>query len=237
MINDNLNIKIPKHIAIILDGNGTWAKNRGLERMQGHKYGAKALVKIVEYAVNIKLENLTVFAFSTENWKRSKEEVSYLMKLLSIMIRANKKKLKESNIRLRIIGTYDKLNEEQIVMIEDVVEYTKDCTGLNFTVAFNYGAHEEIIHAIKEIAEDKVKTEDITPQLFNSYLYTKDLPAVDLMIRTSKQIRISNFLLWQIAYSELYFVNTLWPDFTSEDLDKAIIEYNNRDRRFGGIKK
>ena len=228
---------LPEHIAIILDGNGTWAKQRGEKRIYGHKQGAKTLANICKYASDINIKYLTVFAFSTENWKREKEEVDYLMKLLLIMIRAYKNKLIENNIKLRVIGTHNRLNNDQIDVISDVCSSTADCSGLNLTIAFNYGSHEEIINAVKNIVADKVPYEEIDEKLFSSYLYTKDLPPVDLLIRTSKQIRISNFLLWQIAYSELLFTKTLWPDFSEKDLNKAIKEYNLRDRRFGGIKK
>lgn len=229
--------KLPDHIAIILDGNGTWAKKRGLKRTDGHKEGAKTLSKIAKYASDLNLKYLTVFGFSTENWKRDKEEVDYLMRLLAVMIRVHKNKIVEHNIKLRVIGTYDRLTAEQIKMIEEVKEATKNCTGLNLTVAFNYGSHEEIVTAVKNIIKDGINQDDITEDVINSYLYTKELPPVDLLIRTSNQIRISNFLLWQIAYSELLFMDVLWPDFTEEDLNKAIIEFNKRDRRYGGIKK
>ena len=229
--------KLPDHIAIILDGNGTWAKKRGLKRTDGHKEGAKTLSKIAKYASDLNLKYLTVFGFSTENWKRDKEEVDYLMRLLAVMIRVHKNKIVEHNIKLRVIGTYDRLTTEQIKMIEEVKETTKNCTGLNLTVAFNYGSHEEIVTAVKNIIKDGIDQDDITEDVINSYLYTKELPPVDLLIRTSNQIRISNFLLWQIAYSELLFMDVLWPDFTEEDLNKAIIEFNKRDRRYGGIKK
>ena len=229
--------KLPDHIAIILDGNGTWAKKRGLKRTDGHKEGAKTLSKIAKYASDLNLKYLTVFGFSTENWKRDKEEVDYLMRLLAVMIRVHKNKIVEHNIKLRVIGTYDRLTTEQIKMIEEVKEATKNCTGLNLTVAFNYGSHEEIVTAVKNIIKDGMNQDDITEDVINSYLYTKELPPVDLLIRTSNQIRISNFLLWQIAYSELLFMDVLWPDFTEEDLNKAIIEFNKRDRRYGGIKK
>lgn len=229
--------KLPDHIAIILDGNGTWAKKRGLKRTDGHKEGAKTLSKIAKYASDLNLKYLTVFGFSTENWKRDKEEVDYLMRLLAVMIRVHKNKIVEYNIKLRVIGTYDRLTAEQIKMIEEVKEATKNCTGLNLTVAFNYGSHEEIVTAVKNIIKDGINQDDITEDVINSYLYTKELPPVDLLIRTSNQIRISNFLLWQIAYSELLFMDVLWPDFTEEDLNKAIIEFNKRDRRYGGIKE
>ena len=227
--------KLPDHIAIILDGNGTWAKKRGLKRTDGHKEGAKTLSKIAKYASDLNLKYLTVFGFSTENWKRDKEEVDYLMRLLAVMIRVHKNKIVEYNIKLRVIGTYDRLTAEQIKMIEEVKEATKNCTGLNLTVAFNYGSHEEIVTAVKNIIKDGINQDDITEDVINSYLYTKELPPVDLLIRTSNQIRISNFLLWQIAYSELLFMDVLWPDFEKSDLEAAIAEYSRRNRRFGGI--
>lgn len=228
---------LPVHTAIILDGNGTWAKLRGEKRTYGHKQGAKTLANICKYASDIKLQYLTVFAFSTENWKRNKEEVDYLMKLLLVMIRAYKNQLIENNIKLRVIGSKKQLSSEQINVIGDVCFATKDCNGLNLTIAFNYGSHEEIINAVKNIVNDNIPVDEISEELFSNYLYTKDLPPVDLLIRTSKQIRISNFLLWQIAYSELFFTKTLWPDFKEDDLNEAIKEYNLRERRFGGIKK
>lgn len=236
-MNNNENLIIPEHIAIILDGNGTWAKKRLMPRIYGHKQGAKTLVDIVRYSSNINLKYLTVYCFSTENWNRPKDEVSYLMRLLKIVIRTYKKDLLENNVRFRVIGTKKNLSDEQIAMINEIEEETKHCTGLNFTAAFNYGSHEEIVNAIKRIINDGVKAEEVDEKLVNSYLYTKDLPPVDLMIRTSKQIRISNFLLWQIAYSELYFTETLWPDFDRKCLDEAIEEFNKRERRFGGLKK
>ena len=208
-----------------------------MPRIYGHKQGAKALVDIVRYSSNINLECLTVYAFSTENWNRPLEEVSYLMKLLKIVVRTYRKDLIENNVRFQMIGTEKNLTKDQLDMIHELEEETKNNTGLKFNVAFNYGSHEEILNAVKCIVRDKVKEEDITKQLFESYLYTKGLPPVDLMVRTSRQIRISNFLLWQIAYSELYFPNILWPDFKRQDLYDAIVEYNKRERRFGGIKK
>ena len=231
---------LPKHLAIILDGNGTWAKKRGLARNVGHRYGAKALVEICKYAREIGLEYLTVFAFSTENWNRPEQEVSYLMRLLEVFLKQNIDNIKKGNIQLKVIGTRKHLSDRQNKIIDYVENEAKGNTGMHLNVAFNYGSYEEITHAAKNIAQDvkddKLKIEDINPDLFGSYLYTKDMPPVDLLIRTSGQYRISNFLLWQIAYSELYFPKTLWPDFGPKDLNEAIIEYNKRDRRFGGIK-
>ena len=232
--------KLPRHLAIILDGNGTWAKRQGLERNRGHKKGADALVEICRYGREIGLEYLTVFAFSTENWSRPAKEVNYLMRLLNIVVAKHRANIVKDNIQFKVIGTREGLDESQIKLIEDLENETKDNTGIHFNVAFNYGSYEEIIQAVKRISNDVkndvINIDDINPDLFSSYLYTKDMPPVDLLIRTSGQYRISNFLLWQIAYSELYFPATLWPDFTPEELNKAIIEYNKRDRRFGGIK-
>ena len=232
--------KLPRHLAIILDGNGTWAKRRGLERNQGHKKGADALVEICRYARTIGIEYLTVFAFSTENWSRPRKEVNYLMRLLNIIVKKQRESIIKNNIQFKVIGTRAGLSDDQIKLIEDLEKETINNTGIHFNVAFNYGSYEEIIQAVKRISSDVkndlINVDDINPDLFSSYLYTKDNPPVDLLIRTSGQYRISNFLLWQIAYSELYFPDTLWPDFTPEELNKAIIEYSKRDRRFGGIK-
>lgn len=232
--------KMPNHIAIILDGNGTWAKGKGKPRTFGHKKGADNLVKIARYCKDIGLPYLTVFAFSTENWNRPKEEVDYLMRLLEIFLKSQKKFIKKDNVQLKIIGTRDNLTERQKQIIKEVEEEGSKCTGIHVNIAFNYGSYEELTHSVKEIAQDvldgKVNVNDITPDMINSHLYTKDQPPVDLLIRTSGQERISNFMLWQISYAELYFPKTLWPDFSTHDLDLAILEYTKRDRRFGGIK-
>ena len=215
--------KLPRHLAIILDGNGTWAKRRGLERNQGHKKGADALVEICRYARTIGIEYLTVFAFSTENWSRPRKEVNYLMRLLNIIVKKQRESIIKNNIQFKVIGTRAGLSDDQIKLIDDLEKETINNTGIHFNVAFNYGSYEEIIQAVKRISNDvkdgMLDTNDINPELFGSYLYTKDNPPVDLLIRTSGQYRISNFLLWQIAYSELYFPDTLWPDFTPSDLD------------------
>ena len=232
--------KIPKHLAIILDGNGTWAKLRGLPRNRGHKRVADTLVDICNYVREIGVEYFTVFAFSTENWSRQFQEVSYLMTLLNFVVRNQRKSIIRDNIQFKVIGTRVGLSEKQIRIIDDLEKSTLENTGMHLNVAFNYGSYEEITQAVKRIAtdvkEDKLTVDEINPDLISSYLYTKDNPPVDFLIRTSGQYRISNFLLWQIAYSELYFPETLWPDFTPHELNKAIIEYSKRDRRFGGIK-
>ena len=240
LVNEIKDYKLPKHLAIILDGNGTWAKRQGLERNRGHKKGADALVEICKYAREIGIEYLTVFAFSTENWSRPAKEVNYLMRLLNIVLNKHRANIIKDNIQFKVIGTKNGLSSDQIKLIEDIENDTKGNTGVHFNVAFNYGSYEEITQAVKRISNDVkndvISINDINPDLISSYLYTKDMPPVDLLIRTSGQYRISNFLLWQIAYSELYFPDTLWPDFTPSELNKAIIEYNKRDRRFGGIK-
>ena len=232
--------KLPKHLAIILDGNGTWAKRQGLERNKGHRKGADALIRICRYCLALGIDCLTVYAFSTENWTRPAKEVDYLMKLLRIVVRMQRASIIRDNIQFRVLGTRKNLSDAQIALIQDLEDVTKNNTGMHLNVAFNYGSYEEIIQAVKHIStdvkNDVINVDDITPDLFGDYLYTHGLPPVDLLIRTSGQYRISNFLLWQIAYSEFYFPDTLWPDFTPEELNKAIFEYNKRDRRFGGIK-
>lgn len=233
--------RVPTHVAIIMDGNGTWATKRGLARNLGHRKGSKTLVDITKASSELGIKYLTVFAFSTENWSRPKEEVDYLMKLPEQLLNDYQNNMMKDNIRFRMIGSYDKLSKSQIEKIEEVTEKTKNNTGLNLVVAFNYGSHDEIINATKEITKEvlknKIKVEDINKETFSNYLYTKDIPPVDLLIRTSGQYRISNFLLWQISYSEIYFTKTLWPDFKKKDLEKAIESFNKRDRRFGGLKK
>lgn len=236
-----VNNSIPRHVAIIMDGNGTWAKKRGLPRNMGHRKGAKTLVDITKAANELKIEYLTVFAFSTENWSRPKEEVEYLMSLPQTLLSEYKDDMKNDNIKFKVIGSHKGLSLEQIEKIEEAERETANNTGLNLIVAFNYGSQDEIIEASKNIVNDilknKLNLQDLTKEKFSEYLYTKDIPSVDLLIRTSGQYRISNFLLWQISYSELYFTKTLWPDFKKKDLEKAILSYKGRDRRFGGIKK
>lgn len=225
--------KLPRHVAIIMDGNGTWAKRRGLPRNRGHRQGALALKDIMLHAAKLGLEYLTVFAFSTENWKRPREEVEYLMNLPKDFFSEHEEDIVLENIRLRWIGSRERLSEEVIQEIARLEEKTKDNQGLVFTLAFNYGGRDEIVHAANEL----LKTgKEINEQEFNNFLYSNFLPDVDLLIRTSNQQRISNFLLWKLAYSELYFTKTLWPDFKPKDLGKAIREYQRRERRFGGIK-
>ncbi|WP_100613349.1 isoprenyl transferase [Confluentibacter citreus] len=229
--------KLPKHIAIIMDGNGRWAKQQGMMRTFGHENGAKAVKQVVEGSAELGIENLTLYAFSTENWNRPKFEVDTLMKLLISSLRKEIKSLHENNIKLSAIGTLETLPSKVHKELLEVIEKTKNNSRMTLTIALSYGSREELIHTIKEISI-KVKNNIISPEkidesIINEHLYTRNLPDVDLLIRTSGEQRISNFLLWQIAYAELYFTDTLWPDFTKQHLHEAIIEYQKRERRFG----
>lgn len=224
--------KLPNHIAIILDGNGRWAKKRGLPRSAGHKMGVETLIKITRYCSEIGIRNLTVYAFSTENWNRPKEEVDYLMSLIEEYFNGLDKKLRKRNIKLKVIGEKNNLNEKLLKVIYDVEENSKYNTGMILNIAFNYGGKDEIVNAFKTMVNDKVI---INKETVDKYLYTSESGNVDLVIRTSGEQRISNFLLWQIAYAEFYFTKTLWPDFNKKDLNKAIDSYLNRDRRYGGL--
>jgi undecaprenyl diphosphate synthase len=229
--------KIPKHIAIIMDGNGRWAKNKGLSRDYGHKEGKESAKEMVRSCAKLGVKNLTLFAFSSENWKRPKLEVDLLMGLLHNSLRTELKELKKNNIKLETIGDLSKIPLLVRKFLKKVCEETKDNDLMTLTLALSYGSRDEIINSVKEIA-DKVKNniisvEKIDESLINQHLYTRNLPDVDLMIRTSGEKRISNFLLWQSAYAELYFSDELWPDFKSEHLIEAISDYQNRERRFG----
>ena len=229
---------LPNHIAIIMDGNRRWAKKRNLPAKLGHSQGCNALEKIVKYCNKIGIKQLTVYAFSTENWKRSKEEVDALMDLLEKYISDFEKKYGDDNIKIKSIGDISKLREDLREGIIKVEAKTKNNTGLLFNIAINYGGREEIVNAVKDMAKEVennvIQIEDINEESFSNYLYSKDAIDVDLMIRTSGEIRISNFLLWKLAYAEMYFVDTYWPDFNEKDLDNAIIEYQKRNRKFGG---
>ncbi len=229
---------MPRHIAIILDGNGRYAKKNGLPRAEGHRRGADNVETIAEAMTKEDVHYMTVYAFSTENWKRSKEEVSYLMQLLSWYLDSYVEKALKKGIRVRVIGDRTGLSEKLQEKIASVEEKTKEQTYLNLTFAINYGGRDEITRAAKKLGEDialcKVLKEDVTPDLFSTYLDTADLPDPDLIIRTSGEERISNFLLWQMAYSEFYFSEKYWPEFTPEDLHAAIESYKTRNRRYGG---
>lgn len=234
------NLIIPKHIAIILDGNGRYAKEHGLPRKLGHKAGCETLEQIVEDCAELGVGYLTVYAFSTENWKRSEEEVSALMSLFRIYIKKLVKVASKNNVRVISIGDSSRFEDDIIELLETSAEKTKDNTGMTFAIAINYGARDEIRRAVQGIAEDaksgKIEVEDITEDLINSRLDTAIMPDPDLLIRTAGEQRLSNFLLWQSAYTEFYYADCLWPDFHKEQLMEAIEAYNERDRRYGGRK-
>lgn len=231
---------LPKHIGIILDGNGRWATKRLLPRNLGHKKGVDTLREIAVEAKNIGIECLTVFAFSTENWNRPKEEVDYLLNLIKNYYHNNLNKLKEKQIKIIFIGSRKNLSNDLILMMEDIEYQSKDFAGFTLAIAFNYGSREEITQACKKITnmvlENKISVSDINEDLITNNLYTNEFPPLDLIIRTSGEQRLSNFLLFQAAYAEFYFPKTLWPDFHKKELYLAIQEYQNRNRRFGGLK-
>ena len=224
------------HLAIIMDGNGRWAKKNKVPRTAGHYKGVEVLRNITIYANSLGIKCLTVYAFSTENWKRSADEVNYIMSLPKIFFASYIKELMDNNVRVMIIGDRDKIPSETLKVIDDAIFTTKDNTGLILNFAFNYGARDEIVKAAKQYAKDYASgiVNDLDEESFASYLYTKDLPEVDLLIRTGSQMRLSNFLLYQLAYSEFVVIDTLWPEFTSEVLDQCIEEYMKRKRNFGG---
>lgn len=228
---------MPKHIAIIMDGNRRWAKAQGKPASFGHKAGAKTLEKIVRYANKIGLEYITVYAFSTENWKRAEEEVKALMTLLQNYLDDYSKRADSENIKIKILGDISALSPKMQKSIINCMERTKNNTGVTFNIALNYGGRDEIVRAVKKIAEqvkeDKIKTEDINEEMISNNLYTEGEPDPDLVIRTSGELRLSNFLPWQVVYSEFLFIDKNWPDFSEEDLDEAIIEYQKRTRKFG----
>jgi len=231
--------KVPKHVAIILDGNGRWAKKRLLPRNAGHVQGSKVVEKICEDAHDLGIKYLTVYAFSTENWKRPKEEVDALMKLLDKYLKNCIERSSKNNMRVRVLGDISALDKKLQDKIVELEEKSKDNTGLNFQVALNYGSRDEMLRAIRSIAKDcadgKINPEDIEENHVNDRLDTAGIPDPDLLIRTSGEQRLSNYLLWQLAYTEFYFTDVLWPDFNKKELIKAIEYYGNRDRRFGGV--
>ena len=224
---------LPNHIAITMDGNGRWAKTKGKLRVFGHQNGVKAVRNTVEAAAEIGLKHLTLYAFSTENWNRPKIEVDALMTLLISTINKERKTLMDNNIRLSAIGNIKDLPNKCQKELEDTIKRTKENNGTNLILALSYSGHWEIINAIKKIIKEGVSEEEINEEMFSQYLSTKGVPNPELLIRTSGEHRISNFLLWQIAYSELYFTEKLWPEFTKEDLFEAIFEFQKRERRFG----
>ena len=231
--------KMPKHIAIILDGNGRWAKKRLLPRTMGHRKGAFNVRDIARHAQELGVQYLTVFCFSTENWNRPKSEVEYIMTTPIRYFKRYKKDILNSKIRIKFIGTRDRISAELVKVFEEIENGTKDHKGLTLTLCVDYGSYDEITTAVKEIVKEikagKIKEDEIDAKLIENHLFTKDYPNLDLLIRTSREIRISNFLLWQLGYTELYFTDVLWPDFDSEELEKAIASFQKRNRRFGGL--
>lgn len=233
-------MKIPNHVAIILDGNGRWAKRRGMPRNYGHVQGAKTVEVICEEAYRMGIQYLTVYAFSTENWSRPRDEVDALMGLLRNYMKTCLKTAAKNNMCVRIIGDKTRLDEDIRNRMEQLEQATRDNTGLHFQIAINYGGRDEIVRAVRRLADDvaegSLRAEDITEDKIGSMLDTHDLPEPDLLIRTCNEQRISNFLLWQLAYTELYFTPVAWPDFSKEELEKAVEAYNKRDRRYGLVK-
>ncbi len=230
---------IPEHVAIIMDGNGRWAKARGKIRTQGHKIGAETLKTVVRAADTLGIKAITAYAFSTENWKRPVTEVHFIMELLSRYLTSEIEEFKENNVQVRFMGSREGLPDIVIEKMDRAIEETKDDTGIILNLAINYGGQAEILHAVKSIAQQvadgTLKVEDINAPVFENNLYSKGLPAPDLLIRTGGDLRVSNFLLWQIAYSEIWTTQVFWPDFTPDMLVEAIKMYQNRERRFGGL--
>ena len=241
MVNEQLGLKIPQHVAVILDGNGRWAKKRHMPRTYGHKVGSQVVEDMLSIVDELGVKYFTVYAFSTENWKRSQGEVSTLMTILRTYLKGCVKKSMDNNVRCRVIGRREELSKDIVDSIENLEEKTKNNTGLNFTIAINYGGRDEITRAVKKIAmqveNGLVNPEDITEQMISDNLDTWELPDPDLLIRTSGEQRLSNYLPWQLAYTEFYFTDVHWPDFNKEELIKAFEKYNKRERRFGGVKE
>ena len=234
-------MNIPQHVAIILDGNGRWAKSKGMPRTYGHMEGAKTVEKVCEAAWDLGIKYLTVYAFSTENWKRSKEEVDALMKLLRNYMKNCLKTAEKNNMVVRVIGDKTGLDDDIREQIEELEKVSSRNNGLHFQIAINYGSRDEIVRSVRKVMEDvkagKISAEQMDEAMFDSYLDTAGIPSPDLLIRTSGEQRLSNFLMWQLAYTEFYFTDVPWPAFTKEDLEKAIEKYNGRDRRYGGVKE
>ena len=234
-------MNIPNHVAIILDGNGRWAKSKGMPRNYGPVRGAQNLEVICRDAYNMGIKYLTVYLFSTENWKRSPDEVDALMKLFRRYTKTCIRTARDNNMKVRVLGDPTALADDLQESLKKLVESSKDNTGLNFQIAINYGSRDEIVRAIRKVAADcvdgQLKPEEITEERFSGYLDTAEVPDPDLLIRTSGEQRLSNYLMWQLAYTEFYFTEVPWPDFHEEELRKAIEQYNNRDRRYGGVKE
>lgn len=223
---------LPTHIAMIMDGNGRWAKERGLNRTAGHKEGAETVRKITTHCAKIDIKYLTLYAFSTENWSRPKLEVEYLMKLLDSYLKKELDFFLQNNVKLKVIGDTTRFSKKLQQTILNTIEKTKNCTGLTQVLALNYGSKDEILRAIKKLNDQDL---EVNEENFDKCLDTKDIPNVDILIRTSGEVRLSNFLLWQVAYAEMFFTQTYWPDFNEIELDDIISDYMNRERRFGGV--
>lgn len=234
-------MNVPQHIAIILDGNGRWAKSKGMPRNYGHAQGSKNVEKICEVAYKMGVKYLTVYAFSTENWNRPQSEVDALMTLLRNYMKTCLKTAEKNRMKVRVIGDKTRLDDDIRTRIEELEEASKNNDGLNFQIAINYGSRDEMVRAMRKMMKDcetgKITSDEVTEEVFESYLDTHGIPDPDLLIRTSGELRLSNYLLWQLAYTEFYFTDVPWPDFTKEELEKAIMQYNNRDRRYGKIKE
>ena len=234
-------MNMPQHVAIILDGNGRWAKAKGMPRNYGHAQGSKNVERICEEAWRMGIKYLTVYAFSTENWNRPQDEVDALMKLLRNYMKTCLKTAEKNDMKIRVIGDKTKLDDDIRTRIAELEEATKNNGGLNFQIAINYGSRDEITRAVRNLAKDcaegKVNADEINERVIESYLDTHDIPDPDLLIRTSGEQRLSNYLLWQLAYTEFYFTDVPWPDFSKEELLKAVEQYNKRDRRYGGVKE
>ncbi len=229
--------KIPNHVAIIMDGNGRWAQEKGLPRLAGHRAGTENLREVIESCAEFGIKYLTIYAFSTENWKRPSEEIQGLMRIFKTMLDRELKNLHDNGVQLRHIGKLDRIDDELKLKVKEAIELTRDNKTLILNIAFNYGGRDEIIQAVKQIMIDRPDPEDIDGELFSKYLYTANSPDPDLIIRTSGEYRCSNFLIWQGAYSEWYFTKTYWPDFDREELHQALVVFNERDRRYGEVKK
>lgn len=226
---------IPKHVAIIMDGNGRWAKEKGKLRVEGHKKGAENIEKIIDYSIKLSVKYLTVYAFSTENWKRPEAEVKALMKLFAKYLDDKKEELKKQGVKLLVTGTEENIPNKLLKKIRNTEEYLSDCNQITFNIAFNYGGRKEIVDGINKILKENRGNEEINEEEFKKYMYRPEIPDPELVIRTSGEFRVSNFLLWEIAYSEFYVTNVYWPDFDEREYDLAIASYNKRDRRFGGV--
>ena len=237
----NFKNDIPKHLAIIMDGNGRWAESKGKNRIHGHSHGVRAVREVVEEAVQLKVEYLTLYAFSTENWSRPKEEIGVLMKLLVNTLRSEFEKLLQNRIKLNVIGNIGQLPEIVQNELEYVMKQTQNNNEMPLTLALSYGGREELANVLTQLGikvkNNIISAENINQSIINEHLYTQNLPDVDLLIRTSGEKRISNFMLWQIAYAELYFSKVLWPDFTKDHLHEALVSYQKRERRFGKTSK